>query len=144
MPRVIRASLVLGLRLLTAGPLRGDLLLLRHSAERGLHGVAYARQALGALTHEALDALEEMRWVEVAFGYDLVDAAAGAPAIVPVRCERVLRDDRVIDPVGHHAARAIADDHRVDALGGRRDGVAIRLRLQRVELRTDGGDDLHV
>src|SRR5438552_14024824 len=88
----------------------------RSGSRRGVDELAEATQASRTLLREAGDPGEEMRCREVRLGEDLVDRASGAPAIVPVGRERILGDDRVVDPVAHDPTRAVRDDHRVEAL----------------------------
>ena len=54
------------------------------SLPRGLADVSHQTKALLSVSAEELDALRWALGIEVSFGDDLVYAAAGSPAVVPV------------------------------------------------------------
>ncbi len=100
---------------------------------RRVDRVPQRAQPLLALAHEALDALEDVLRGQVRLVDDLVDRAAGAPAVVPVGGQRVLGDDRVRDPVASSARSARLRDAPSRPSGRRREATALAVRrvLQR-------------
>ena len=94
--------------------------------------------------HEALDPLQDPLRRQVRLVQHLVQRAAGAPAVVPVGREGVLLGDLVEEPVVHQPARLGGDHGRVGAVGRGEHLAAVRLRLQREQLRAGRADDLHV
>src|SRR5579864_7836249 len=97
-----------------------------------------------AVANEASDAFQDVRGGQVRLVHDLVNRAPRAPAVVPVGTHRVLGTERPVHLVAHELDGPVGDRHGIEPVGGSDHAVAIRGRLASEQLRTDGGDDLHV